>query len=449
MSATTLAWLAALAILFVSSFKRASYAVALYMVTFLVSPEIWWWGDELPRLRWNFYAGLTVLLAVLLARTRSEWKGTSPFSTPAVPVVVFIMINAALVHVFLAANPVSSLEWLTLRYKFILLFFLIQLAIDDETDFRIVLASVTIAMAYIGYEATINERGHFSGGRLEGIGAAGVTSSNQLASLLLTGLPLTTALLLFQKRLWTKVVIVACAALTFNVVLFCNSRGAFLGLLLGGAVFLCLARGPARKTARRVSVLAVLGVFLLLNDPEITDRFMTTFAGSEERDTSAQSRIVFWSAALRMVRDYPLGTGGNGFSEGYGYRYLGGSAELGTRAVHNGYVTEIASWGIQGFVLFMMFLGSVWRMILKGRRAASQRGDAIGVLVFACLAAALAAWMVTGVFGDYMDDEWGFWVAALTFAYSRLQAVAYGQVAVPETGAPAGTRALTPVFSRS
>jgi O-antigen ligase len=443
MSATALVWLFLVGVLAVAPFKRASYAVGLYMLTFLVFPEVWWWGDEIPKLRWNFFAGVILLFTLSLARVGGEWRGESPFSSRAVKVIIFMMINIALVHVLFAANAVSSMEWLTLRYKFILLFFMLQFVIDDEKDFRIALMSITLGMAYIGYEATINERGSFSGGRLEGIGAAGVTSSNQLSSLLITGLPLTTALILMYKSKVAKVALLACAAMTFNVVLFCNSRGAFLGVVLGGLVFLWMAKGPARKTALRVAALGALGIFLLLNDPEITQRFMTTFVGDEERDTSAQSRMVFWSAAARMIADHPFGTGGNGFSEGYGYRYLGGSAEFGTRAIHNGFITEMASWGIQGFVLFLLFLGVVWQALLKARRFALERGDAQGVLVLACMGASLAAWMMSSVFGDYLDDEWGFWTAALSYAYIRLLALRHGATApVPAAAAAAPHRVV-------
>jgi hypothetical protein len=136
-----------------------------------------------------------------------------------------------------------------------------------------------------------------------------------------------------------------------------------------------------------------------------------------------------------MIADYPLGAGGNGFSEGHGWRYLWGNSEVGTRAVHNGFITEMASWGIQGFVLFMALLAVVWQALLKGRRFALEKGDATSILVLACLGASLAAWMMSSVFGDYLDDEWGFWTASLTFVYIRLMMLKHAAASPVEAAA--------------
>ncbi len=408
------------------------------MLTFFAHPQFWWWGDPIEGFRWNFLAGVLLVATLLISRAKLTTSGERPLSTNCVAILVFMVLNAVMVHVLFSVNPVSSLEWLTARVKFIALFFLIQYAIKDEDDYRIVAMSITLGMAYIGYEATINERGSFSGGRLEGIGAAGVTSSNQLASLLITGLPLAVTLLFTRIRNWMKALVLVCCGLTFNVVLMCNSRGAFLGLLLGGFAFLFMASGPARKQSRRIIALAAVATFLLLGDPEILPRFLTTFTTEGQRDTSAQNRLVFWAAAREMIQDYPLGSGGNSFSEGRGWRYRSGTASLpgdaqtvrDTRAIHNGYLTEAADWGLQGFVLMLLFLGAIWLTLRRGRQLALSAGDVSSVMIFASISASLVAWMVSSVFGDYLNDEWGFWTAAIVYSYLRVRMFA------PATGHP-------------
>ena len=433
MNKMVIVWLLLAGFLTLRSLERPSYAVGLYMMTFFAHPLFWWWGDILDGYRWNFYAGLLLLGTLVTTNSRTPLTGQSPLSTKAVRILLFLAINAVVVHVLFAANADSSLGWLTNKLKFILLFFLMQYAIKDEKDYRIVVLSIALGMGYIGYEATINERGSFSGGRIEGIGAAGVTSSNQLASLLITGLPLATTLLMTAAAPWVKVVTVACSALAFNVVLMCNSRGAFLGLILGGVVFLIMSSGPARKYAKRLLALVMLGTFLMLGDPEILNRFMTTFSGEAQRDNSAQNRIIFWTAASRMLLDYPMGSGGNSFSEGRGWRYMPRvrSEASDTRAIHNGFLTEATDWGIQGFILMLAFLWAIWSTTWQGRKAALSAGDGKTMMIFGCMAAALIAWMVSSVFGDYLDQEWGYWVGALTFAYFRLYAVAIVPATVP------------------
>ena len=429
MSLTLVVWCVILLVLMVKSLSRPSYAIGVYMLTFFAHPQFWWWGDPLEGYRWNFLAGTLLVGTLLISRAKLTTTGERPLSTNAAPILAFMVVNAVLVHALFAVNPVSSMEWLTARVKFIALFFLVQYAIKDEEDYNIVAMSITLGMAYIGYEATINERGSFSGGRLEGIGAAGVTSSNQLASLLVTGLPLAVTLLFTRIGNPLKALVMVGSGLTFNVVLMCNSRGAFLGLILGGFAFLLMASGPARKHSRRIIALAAVATFLLLGDPEILPRFLTTFTTEGQRDTSAQNRLEFWAAAREMIEDYPLGSGGNSFSEGRGWRYRSGTAGLpgdartvrDTRAIHNGYLTEAADWGVQGFAIMVCFLAAIWKTLRRGRRLALSAGDASSVMVFASIAASLVAWMVSSVFGDYLNDEWGFWTAAVAYAYLRVR----------------------------
>ena len=426
MSLTLVVWCVILLALTVKSLGRPSYAIGVYMLTFFAHPLFWWWGDPLEGYRWNFFAGLLLLGTLILTYRRAAKGQDHPLSTNAVRILALMAANVVLVHLVLAVNPESSVGWLTNRLKFILLFFLMQYAIKDEKDYTIVGMSIALGMGYIGYEATINERGSFSGGRLEGVGAAGVTSSNQLASLLITGLPLATTVLFTAVSRWTKGIVILFGALSFNVVLMCNSRGAFLGVLAAGVVFLFMSSGPARKHSNRLAALALVGTFVLLGDPAILERFMTTFTGQTEQDRSAQNRIVFWTAASGMVRDYPLGSGGNSFSEGRGWAYMPNARTIpgDTRAIHNGFLTEATDWGVQGFLIMMGFLWAVWRNCMKGRRIARSAGDIKAMMVFACINAGLIAWMVSSVFGDYLDQEWGFWLAAMSYSYLRVHGLA-------------------------
>lgn len=457
MNLTVATWCVVFIWLVFKSFQRPSYAIGVYMLTFFAHPQYWWWGDILEGYRWNLFAGVLLLGTLLLSRTALETKSERPLSTNAIPIVLLMALNMIVVHVLFAANSDSSLGWLTARLKFFGLFLLIQYAIRDEEDYRIVAMSIALGMAYIGYEATINERGSFSGGRLEGIGAAGVTSSNQLASLFITGLPIAVTLLFTQITNWQKAGILAACGFSFNIVLMCNSRGAFLGLIIGGLAFLFMATGPARKKSRRIVALAAVATFLLLGDPAILSRFMTTFTTEVEQDASAQSRLQFWSEAMAMLADHPLGSGGNSFSEGLGWRYRrGGQGTQGdrtigdTRAIHNGFLTEAVDWGVQGFVLMILFILAICRTLRRGRRMALAARDINALMVFACFSTSLVAWLVSSVFGDYLNDEWGLWIAAITYAYLRVRMFAAQPLQRVEHESVAGASAAswTPAFGQ-
>ena len=425
MNKTVVIWMAIAALLAMRSFVRPSYAVGLYMLTFFAAPKFWWWGDVIEDYRWNLFAGVLLLVTIVATQKNDDTTPSErPLASTAVPILVFMAVNVVLVHLLLAVNPASSFGWLIIRLKFLLLFFLLQYSVRDQKDFRIIAMSVALGMGYIGWEATINERGSFSGGRLEGVGAAGVQSSNQLASLLITGLPIAVTLLFTTTSNWMKATVLVACGLAFNVVLMCNSRGAFLGVLIAGFVFLLMTSGPARKRSMGIAAVALVGTFLLLGDPEILTRFGTTFTSGAERDNSATSRIVFWTAASEMLVDFPLGSGGNSFSEGRGWRYMGRADAGDTRAIHNGFITEAVDWGIQGLALMLLFLLAIWRTTRRGRKMALQSGDVNAMMICACLAASLAAWAVSSVFGDYLNDEWGFWTAGLAYAFLRVHTFA-------------------------
>jgi O-antigen ligase len=149
------------------------------------------------------------------------------------------------------------------------------------------------------------------------------------------------------------------------------------------------------------------------------ERFMTTFAGSEERDTSASTRLQYWQAGFAMLHDWPLGAGGDGFKRAGG-KYMQKSQIAAGRSVHNGYINEACEWGIQGFILRMLFMGTCALCCFRTMDYQRQPGGNEQMAFFgSCSLAGMSAFMGTGFFGDYIDNEWGIWVAALCLAYAR------------------------------
>jgi O-antigen ligase len=238
---------------------------------------------------------------------------------------------------------------------------------------------------------------------------------------MLTILPLVGSLFV-EGRKREKVLVALSAPLALNVLLLCNSRGAFLGLIGAGLTFLVLARGATRKTALSALLIGSVGLYFLLGDEDIFNRFMTTFVGSEERDGSAASRITFWRAGLLMLSDYPLGAGGGAFKFVLGGRYLsqvlGSDAE--DRALHNGYLTEATDWGLQGLFLKLLLWGVAIAMAHRASVQCRLRGDNEGALTGICIVVAAAALLIACLFGSFLQNEWAYWVVALLVKYAEL-----------------------------
>jgi O-antigen ligase len=208
-------------------------------------------------------------------------------------------------------------------------------------------------------------------------------------------------------------------------------------------VFLALARGATRKHAIRALLLGGAALYLLLGDPQIVERFTTTFVSAEERDGAARGRIEYWRAGLAMIPDYPLGAGGGAFKYVLGRFYSERvSGRIEDRSLHNGYLTEATDWGVQGLFLKLLFIGAAllaaYRTSERARRAGRDKDALMGL----CMIASIAGYLIASMFGSYLASEWVYWVVALLVRYSELYApqegaasLALGPSALPE-GAP-------------
>lgn len=430
MSLTALVWLAAVAGLAVLTLSRPAYGFALYLLTFFANPAYWWWGKEVPGIQWNFYSGWVFLIAAAIHASSSK-QITEKVGTRLVGVFAVAMaVNATGVHLVLAPDYTVSFDSYLLLVKFVLLYFMIVASARTPRDYRLLLWAIVLGAAYVGYEISLNDRGHFGRGRLEGAGVPGAKMANNLASLFVVALPIAGALFFVGKR-WEKWLAALSAPFILNVILLCSSRAAFLGIFAAAVAFLVAVPGRARKQALYALALGGVVTFALLGDPDIMARFGTIFVSSEEQlDNSARSRLVYWTAGVRMIADHPLGAGGAGFKRAYASEYLAGvGIDVNARSVHNGFINDAAEWGLQGLTLHLLFIGSGMWLMLRVARYRNALGDRNGPIMCAALIGAMIAFLITCIFGDFLDAEWGYWIVALMVGYARL----YGPESEPQS----------------
>jgi hypothetical protein len=418
MSLTSAIWAGLFVLLPALSVGRAAWAIPLYMLTFFAAPQLWWWGDQLPDLRYSLTSGFVLVVAAILGQTQPE-EGRRHFGLVQWAVVGMV-VNAVFVHLFLAAGPSHSQAELIELTKFCLLFFMMSVVIKTKADLRLAFIAMALGAGYIGYEVTINERGTFRGGRLEGVGAPGADTANSLASLLMTTLPFTGSLL--SQSGWTLKALVAVAApLALNVIILCNSRGAFLALIGSGVSFVLISRGQTRKNALKALALGAVALYMLMGDPEIVQRFATTFTGAEERDASASSRLEFWKAGWELLKDRPLGAGGGAFKYVLGERYLQEfTTQMDSRSLHNGYLTIATSWGVQGLVLHLIFVLAAMAAAYRTSEACRRAGLAHDALIGICVIVGGIGLLIGSVFGSFLPNEWCYWLVAYLVRYSAI-----------------------------
>jgi putative inorganic carbon (hco3(-)) transporter len=443
-------WLGLFASFSMLAFKKPVWGLVLYMLTFFALPDCFpWWGGPIAGYRWNLLAGIVLVAAVMLSGNVGKYlaqKSDAARNGMVLTLAMAILANATLVHLFLAEDlSVSAVPYYALA-KNILLVFLIIVSARTEGDFRIVLSSMVLGAGYIGWEATFGGRAILSSGRLENIGAPNATGSNDLASLMVTVLPIAGALFLAVGNRM-KVLMVVCIGLIINTILLCNSRAGFLGAIASAVVFLVASPRKTRNAALKYLCLGAFAVWFLLGDVRIVNRFKTIFASKEERDYNAVSRLNYWQAGLAHIRDYPLGAGGHGYRKMHSEQYLKmiGYYEGRARSVHNGYLNITSDWGLQGLALMLAMtfsagLGVYRTMIFR------QYSDTPSIpLMGACLLGSLAAHLVVSMFGDGLSDEWNLWCIALAVCYSAIYGVVNEERALANAGKAGGIRQLADI----
>lgn len=181
------------------------------------------------------------------------------------------------------------------------------------------------------------------------------------------------------NRLWLRAVAFTCAALIMHATIMTSSRGGLLALIITGVVVVIVM--PKRPSYVLAMVLAAaLGV--RLTGPQIAARFQTIFVDADERDGSAQSRIVMWGYCLELIRQNPL--------VGIGPRHFPIVADrfglTRGKSAHSLWLQTGAEIGIPGLAFLIAFFGSAMLAALRLSRSGDPRSNALGLYVFSGLA---------------------------------------------------------------
>jgi len=456
MSPWLLGWLVAVAWLLRQSARSPAWSASLYVFVYFTYPNAWSWGrGAIGDIRWSLFLGLLLLGQVwwqMSDRLFTKWPGPTRLQR----VIIAMLLNAMIVHFLLASNWGISSDPLMSMVKFGILALVMVAAIRTKDDFTLVVTSMSVGICCMWAMIVIGGAGNMVAGRLEGVGPPGASGANLFGSLLVTCAPIAGALTVVGNR-YQKWIGGAAVLMALHIIVMCNSRGTFLAVFAAAAVLVSLLTGRLRrKVALTLGSAALIGGCLLVGE-HVINRFMTTFAQDEQRDWSAASRLVFWQAGLKLIVDHPLGAGGAAFKKVHGSRYLAQVGEIAeTRSVHNGYINEACEWGLQGLWLRLTLFATALAATRKVTRARTRLGDSSGQFLGVCLVSATAAFLVTCLFGDMLDAEWGFWLVALSASYVALfskqitlASQRTGQATVNLSQPAASVSASTPVLQKA
>lgn len=190
--------------------------------------------------------------------------------------------------------------------------------------------------------------------------------------------------------LWWRAVCGVAAGLAVTAVVLSHSRGGFIGLSAGLAIWVFRERQWLQASALGVVLAIVLVAFAPASFWSRT-RTVATF----EEDVSAMGRVHAWEVAAQISHDRPLlGVGAGAFR--YAWPLYAPPEARRAYVAHNVFLDVIGELGLIGFALFLVFSGGA-----AGGAFRSGSDPQWGWLGRA-ISASIAGYLVCDLFSGYL-----------------------------------------------
>jgi len=375
------------------------YGLAIFTFFFVTA--------RLPELFTEF----GIYLALLGLMVRPQGIGFPP---PLRWAVVFLLW--ALVTALSAIAPDTAWPALIERLKALVIFFVVVNTLRTPQQLRLYI--LLILIAFVIYPARGTLKGYVSGNTLFGRAVWNkiYANSNDLAAitLLMLGLALAIATVKTQSA-WLRRAAAALVPVMLLIILLAQSRGTFLGLLVGFGPPL-LARWRKRSSSI-VPVLTVLAVIAVLVPAATWNRLgtLTKLTSIETKaqpqddrgpvigedrfvqmaSASARQRFDILKTGLHIAASHALVGVGIGCYRQANARY---APELGERDAHNTYVSLAAEMGLPGLLLWLGLVGSVLIQMRRARRRLEADDRMVQIW---WIERAVIGFLVAGFFASY------------------------------------------------
>jgi len=182
--------------------------------------------------------------------------------------------------------------------------------------------------------------------------------------------PLAGILILAEKKLIPRGLLLASFVGISGAILVCGSRGAVVAAVVTAIV--AWARDP-KRIGMALLFLAFIPVVIYLL-PEASKARMRS-GMNYEQDSTATHRMALWRSGLRMFRDNPiLGVGPGNYPSHYSAKYSEPGQDPSGWVPHSIYVETLSEMGLAGTVPFVFLVFTFFR--LNSRTRKHLEGDA-------------------------------------------------------------------------
>jgi putative inorganic carbon (HCO3(-)) transporter len=369
-----------------------------------------------------------IYLALLGLMVRPQGVGFPP---PLRWAVVFLLWT--LMSALFAIEPDMAWPALIERLKALVIFFVVVNVLRTPQQLRFYVLLILVAFAIYPARGTLI--GYVRGNTLFGRAIWNQIYANPNYLGALTLLMLGSALSIATVKTQNKRVRQAAAALvliTLLIILLTQSRGVFLGLLVGfGPPLLARLRKRPSGMAPVFAILAVIAVLVPAaswHRLESITQLSETIAAADKQgripvggslfdrvaSASAVQRFEVLKTGLHIAASHPfLGVGIGCYNEANA-RY---APQLGERDAHNTYVRLAAEMGFPGLLLWLGLVGSVLAQVRR-RRARLEADDRTIQILW--IEKAVIGFLVAGFFASSADLTMFYLFLGILWAASNM-----------------------------
>ncbi len=391
------------------------YGLMTYMFEYYTHKS--WAKGVFPPLRYSFVVAGVIMIAYFIHWNKFRNRS---FSDPSLKYLLILLVNMAILTPFAISVELSYVRLIEFLKLAGLYYFIGRIVRDRKRYKQFIWLQVwgNFLFGWHGY----NKSGELVHGRLEGVGGVDTSESNHLANHTVMILPFIGNMVFFGNK-WVRIAALMAAPLIINSLILCNSRGAFLAMIVMVISFLFLSSViKIRGFRTRMIIGLVLGsiLFLWLTNAQFWERIWTIQTYEEE--AGAIHRMAAWNGAVQMIKDHPLGSGGDGWYQYSSVKFpeLAGS-EGRIISIHNTFLVLITDWGIQGLVLYTLFLTVTFIQLHKIRKRNGSKDDLFFKSESLAIEIALIGFLVSAFFLNRFYAECLFWYCALATALNNMQ----------------------------
>jgi O-antigen ligase len=235
--------------------------------------------------------------------------------------------------------------------------------VESVAQIRQLVWTIVVSMSFLAYEFNLS---YYAGRIIPWEWGHGGLDNNGIAINMVTGIGLAFYLGLHSERWWQKLIALVGAALMAHVVLFSNSRGGMLSLLVTMAT--CFVLTPKRPRDFLIFLVGIALVFRLAGE-QVQKRFFTSFAekGAVEGADEGGRRLEHWAGCWDSFQKHLMGIGPDHWPITGGPAYGLPTGQ----AAHSTWLQMAAELGIPGMILLAGIYGTclvrLWPMTRERR----------------------------------------------------------------------------------